>query len=173
MNVARAVLLGLVLALAGCGVTAPHRNPGYADLDGLSWRDVDATVSLSLGPTVLRFAASMIDDDPIARELLRNLDGVRVRVYEVEGDPVGIAADLDAMGLQLREVGWEPVVLIREAGESTHVLMKLEGQRIAGITVLTSDRVEVVLVNVMGELRPELFARAMAAVDVAVSDVDT
>lgn len=172
MIAVRIAVLGLVLALGGCGITAPHRNPGYADLDGLSWRDVDTRVSLSLGPAVLRLAASMVHDDPVARELLRNLDGVRVRVYEVDGDPAGIAADLNSMSAQLREVGWEAVILVREEGETTHVLMKLEGERIAGLTVLTSDSLEVVLVNVMGELRPDLFAQAMAAVDVPVPDID-
>ena len=45
-------------------------------------------------------------------------------------------------------------------------------ERIAGITVLTSDSLEVVLVNVMGELRPELFNQAMASVDVAVPSIE-
>ena len=172
MSPPRLIVLALVLSLAGCGVTAPHRNPGYADLDGLSWRDADATMSLSFGPTVLRFAANMIDDDPVARELLRNLDGVRIKVYQVDGDPVAIASDLNHMSAQLREDGWEAVILVREAGETTHVLMKIDQQRIAGLAVLTSDSLEVVLVNVMGELRPDLFQEAMAAIDAPVPDID-
>lgn len=172
MNRARWVLIVLLLSLAGCGVTAPQRGPGYADLDGLSLVDVDRSLSLSLGPTVLRLAAQGIDDDPLARELLRNLDGVRVRVYTVDGDPQAVAANLDAMGQRLREGGWEPVVRVREGGETTHVLMRLEQQHIAGITVLTSDSLEVVLVNVMGELRPELFSEAMLALELSVPPVD-
>lgn len=172
MNASRILILALLITLGGCGMTAPHRSPGYADLDGLSWRDVDTTVSLSLGPSVLRFAAAMIEDDPVARELLRNLDGIRVKVYAVDGDPAEIAADLDFMSSGLREQGWEPVILVREEGETTHVLVKIDQQRIAGLTVLTSDSLEVVLVNVMGELRPDLFAETMAVIDAPVPDID-
>lgn len=172
MNAARAVILGLSLALAGCGVMAPHENPGYADLDGLSWRDVDATVTLSLGPTVLRFAAAMVDHDPVARDLLRNLDGVRIKAYEVDGNPAEIAADLNSMSAQLQEEGWEAVILVREERETAHVLMKIDQQRIAGVTVLTSDSLEVVLVNVMGELRFDMFDEAMTAIEAPVPDID-
>ena len=172
MIVCRMIVLGLVLTMAGCGITAPHRNPGYADLDGLSWRDVDAKLSLSVGPSILRFASTMIEEEPAAREILRNLDGVRIRVYEVEGDPLEIAEDLNHMSAQLRHEGWEAVILMRDQGETTHVLIKIDQQRIAGLTVLTSDSLEVVLVNVMGEMRPDLFEETMVAIDASVPDID-
>ena len=168
----RGLVLATVIALTGCGVTAPHRASGYADLDGLSWRDLDRSLSLSLGPTVLRMLALGVDDDPMVRELLRNLDGVRVQAYRIEGDPDDVAEDLNAIGTRLRGAGWEPVIRVREAGETVHVLMKLEQARIAGLTVLASDSLEVVLVNVMGELRPELFGEAMAALEVSVPPLD-
>ena len=66
MILTRSVILCLALVLVGCGITAPHRNPGYADLDGLSWRDVDAKVSLSVGPSVLRFAANFVASGRLA-----------------------------------------------------------------------------------------------------------
>jgi hypothetical protein len=99
----------LVLLVTGCGITAPQSNIGFADLDALSWRDVDTTMTLSLGPTALGFAAAMVDDDPEVQLLLDSL----------------------------------------------------EGEKIAGMTVLTSDSAEVVLVNIMGEIQPEQFARVI------------
>lgn len=168
----RGLILALVIALAGCGVTAPNRGPGYADLDGLSWRDVDRSISLSLGPTALRLIAAGIDDDPGARELIRSLDGVRVRVYQIDGEPVAVAEDLEDMTDRLRQAGWEPVMRVRQGGETAHMLMKLEQQRIAGFTVLASDGLEVVLINVMGEIGPELFSEAMAAVAENVPPVE-
>lgn len=172
MTGVRGLILALLIALTGCGITAPHRGPGYADLDGLSWRDVDRSISLSLGPTVLRLIAAGIDDDPKARELVRSLDGVRVRVYQIDGEPVAVAEDLEAMTARLRQAGWEPVMRVRQGGETAHMLMKLEQERIAGLTVLASDGLEVVLVNVMGEIRPELFSETMAAVAENAAPVD-
>ncbi|MEM1413114.1 MAG: hypothetical protein AAGH19_12230, partial [Pseudomonadota bacterium] len=91
-RVLRPVLVaGLALALVGCGITAPRSNAGYADLDSLGMFDTDLTMSLSLGPTVLRFAARYTDDDPETQALLRSLDGVRVRIYEIDGDADRVA----------------------------------------------------------------------------------
>jgi hypothetical protein len=168
----RSVVLALVLALGGCGITAPQHSAGYADLDGLSWRDVDRTMNLSLGPTMLRIIAAGIDDDPRARELVRSLEGVRVRVYQIDREPVAVAENLEAMTARLRQTGWEPVMRVREGGETAHMLMKLEQERIAGLAVLASDGLEVVLINVMGDIRPELFSEAMATVAESVPPVE-
>ena len=68
--------------------------------------------------------------------------------------------------------GWQQVVLVREEAETTYVLMKVVEQRIAGLTVLNADHSEVVLVNVMGELQPEMLADTMAALDVPTPPID-
>ena len=44
-----------------------------------------------------------------------------------------------------------------------------DGERIAGLTVLVADRDEAVVVNVMGDLRPEMFSDTMVALDVDVT----
>ena len=104
-----ALVVALVLVLTGCGFMAPQRNAGYADIDRLSWRDVDTTMNLSIGPTLLRFAANMIEDDPQTRELLRSLDGVRIKIYRIEGDAFNVATDLDQASRELATQGWEPI----------------------------------------------------------------
>lgn len=167
-----AILLMLCISLGACGITAPQRDAGFADVDSLDWREVDHNFSLSLGPTLLGLAASVIEDDPQTEELLRSLYGVRVKVYHVEpGEAEAVSLDLNNMSKDLIEQEWEPVVLVREQGESTHMLVKMEGERIRGLTVLTSDGEEAVFVNVMGDLQPELFNQAIAALDVPAPEV--
>ena len=163
----------LLLALTGCGIVAPHNNPGYVDLDALSWRDVDTVMTLSFGPTALGLAAFAMGEDPVAQELLRSLDGVRIRIYEVEGDPEKVAADLNGLSLELRSLGWQPAVRVQEGKGVTHVLMKMSGEDIAGLTVLTSDSLEAVLVNVMGNLSPAQLDRAMVALELPDTSLDT
>lgn len=163
---AQAVFLAALLALAGCGLTAPHENPGFADLDSLGIFDVDNTITLSIGPALLHFAARHMDDDPETQALLRGLDGVRVRIYEIDGDALAVAARMDRMSLRLRRQDWQPVALVQEHGAHTWMLVKASGERIAGLTVISSDGHEAVIVNVMGDLRPELFGGAMAALDI-------
>ena len=172
MYLCKAGLVVLVVVLTGCGITAPQRNAGYADLDGLSMWDVDATMTLSIGPTLLSIASSSIEDNPQAKALVSQLDGVRVKLYEIEQDPLAVAESLGQMNARLTAQGWQQVVLVREEGETTYVLAKIIDGRIAGLTVLNADTTEVVLVNVMGELQPEMLGDTMAALDVPAPPLD-
>jgi len=159
---------GFLLLLAGCGLTAPRSSAGFADLDSLGMADTDRVMSLSLGPTVLRFAASHIDDDePEVRDLLRALDGIRIRIYEVDGDASRVAGRMERMNTKLQADGWEPVMLIREESETAFMLLRTDGQHILGMTVMVMDnRSEAVIVNLMGEIEPERFGDVMVALDV-------
>ncbi len=169
-----AIVLGLAaVLLSGCGLTAPRSNDGYADLDSLGVFDVDNTMTLSIGPSLLRFVARHTDDDPETQALLRGLDGVRIRIYEIDGNAERVAGRVNDMGAKLQQQGWEPVAVLREADETVHMLLKpvegRDGHRIAGLTVLVADQHEAVIVNVMGDLKPELFSDTMVALDVDVA----
>ena len=157
--------LTLALSLVGCGITASSNNEGYADLDSLGFRDVDTTMSLSLGSSLLRFASSNMEDDPETRMLLRNLDGVRITTYDIVGDGARVVERIDKMSQKLQKQGWVPVITVREEGERTVLLMKTRGERIVGLTVINCDAFEAVVVNVMGDLRPEMFAETIRLTD--------
>jgi hypothetical protein len=156
----------LAVTLAGCGLTAPHSSDGFADLDSLGITDVDNVMTISIGPTLLHFAARHIDDDPQTRALLRGLDGVRIRIYEIDGDADRVAKRTDRMQRRLQDQDWEPVMLVQESGERTYMLLKASGDRIHGLTVITADHDEAVIVNIMGDLRPEFFNDTMAMLEI-------
>ena len=168
---AKFALIVSSLGLLGCGLMAPQNNDGYADLDSLGMLDVDRSLTLSFGPTILNFAAVHVDDDPEIRALLRSLEGVRVKIYEIDGNANRVATRLQEMSLKLRAQNWEPVVLVQEDGEQVHMLVKITGDHISGLTVLASDAEEVVIVNIMGDLRPEFFATTMAALDIDTPEI--
>ncbi len=158
---------GLMLHLSACGITAPRTSEGFAELDSPGIFDTDNSVNLSIGPTLLHFAAAHIEDDPQTRDLLRDLDGVRIRVYEIERDSEQVALRVAGMQSRLRRAGWEPVMLIREQGEETHLLVKIQNERILGLTLLAMEaESEVVVINLMGEIRPQNFSKVMVALDV-------
>ena len=162
-------LLALVftaLTLTSCGITAPRSNEGFANLDSPGMSETDRTMSISLGPTTLRFAARFLDDDPETQALLRSLDGVRVRIYEVHGDPERIARNFDHMGSKLSKDGWSPVMLVREEGELVQMYAKPSGGHIRGLTIVSADGDEVVVVNIMGDIDPVYYQDVMVALDV-------
>ena len=166
-SVALLLILALTaLVLSSCGFTAPRSNEGYANLDSPGMSDTDRTMSLSLGKTTLRFAARFLDDEPETQALLRSLDGVRVRIYEVNGDSERIARNFEHMGNKLGNNGWQPVMLVREEGELVQMYAKPSGTGILGLTIVSADGDEVVVVNVMGDIEPEHFSDVMVALNV-------
>ena len=77
------------------------------------------------------------------------------------------------MSEHLREDGWEPVLLVREQDEEVHMLLRMVNHHISGMTVLVSDgESEAVIINLMGEIRPEQFGDVMVALDVDAPGVD-
>jgi len=165
------IVFGVCL-LVGCGITAPRSSEGYADLDSLGLADTDRVLALSIGPSLLRFVANHAEDDQATRELLRGLDGVRIRIYEIDGDAARVAARMEDMSRKLQAGGWQQVMQLRSEDERAHMLIKLVDQRICGMTVLVSDGdSEAVVINLMGELRPEQFADVMVALDVDAAGV--
>ena len=162
------VLLLIVIAflLSSCGITAPRSNEGYANLDSPGTTDTDRTLSLSFGPATLRFAARFLDDEPETQALLRSLDGVRIRIYEVTGDSGRISRNVERMGHKLDADGWQPVMLVREEGELVQMFAKPYGNHMKGLTIVSADDEEVVVVNIMGDIAPEHFNDVMVALNV-------
>ncbi len=135
INRSDVLVLALVLMafiLSSCGITAPRGNEGYANLDSPGMSDTDRTMSLSLGRFPLRLAARFLDDDPETQALLRSLDGVRIRIYEVHGDTDRIAQKFERMGNKLNNDGWESIMLVREEGELVQMYAKSSGTGIQG-----------------------------------------
>jgi len=168
-NPRRTVVFAAALALlmTGCGLTAPRGSDGFANLDSLGLSDTDRVFSLSLGPAILGFAANHVDDDPETQALLRNLDGVRIRIYEVDGDPLRVAARMSRMSDKLQADGWEPVMLVRQPDQQAHMLLRIVDGRIHGMTVLVlDDESEAVVINLMGDIQPDQFGDVMVAMDI-------
>ncbi|MEM9304830.1 MAG: DUF4252 domain-containing protein [Pseudomonadota bacterium] len=169
----RLVVLIAVLALTGCGISGNLRHhAGYAPFDSPKSWEADDVMAVSLGPLPLRIARVFVDEDEEGMEVLRALDAVRVYIYELDGDNQRINARLDATAKDLEAAGWSPMVAVREDDGFVRVLVAMEsGDQIDGMVVMVSEPDEVVLVNLMGDIRPELFSDYMAGMDVDVPPV--
>ena len=73
---------------------------------------------------------------------------------------------MERIGNRLQSDDWEPVLLVQEPGQHTQMLMRTSGDRIAGLVVLSLEPDEAVIVNIMGDLKPELFSKTMAQLKV-------
>jgi len=161
-----ALMILMVFALSSCGIMAPRSDPGYANLDSPGMNDTNRTFALSVGPTMLWFAARFLDDEPEVQGLLRSLEGVRVRTYEVYGDIDRIKRNFTRMGNKLLDDGWQPVVLVREEGDLVQMYAKSDSTGIGGLTIVSADDYEVVVVNIMGDIDPVYYRNIMLALDI-------
>lgn len=170
-SIARSVLLLLCTwMLAGCGFTGNlYGDPGYASFDSPGLFDTDRVVALSLGPLPLRLARIVIDDDedPEAAMFLKHLDAVRIYVYEIDRNPEQVKQRMQSTVDRLEQDGWQPVVAIRDDGELVRVLFRMINEdQIRGMVVMVQDEEELVLINLIGDLKPEMFNSYMNGLDI-------
>ena len=162
----------LALVVGACGVTAGslRGDPGYADLDYPGWREADKEFGLSLGPLPLRFAAWVIPDDeePELTNMLRELKGIRIRIYAVQGDEQRVFDRISKSGRQLEEKGWDRLVTVNDDDENVLVMVKADDDKISGMAVLVADVDEAVFINMIGNIRPEFFNEILENVEVDV-----
>jgi hypothetical protein len=153
----------------GCGLTASSHNEGFADLNSLQMpASVDHQLTLSLGPSVIWLAARFAGHEPEIQAVLRGLDGVRIKVYDITGDADGAATELGMLSNELQGQNWEPVLRVKEDGEQADLLVKTSDETVLGLVLLVIDDTEAVVINVMGELQPEQLAGTLAALDLSV-----
>ena len=160
-----------VLALGACGFTGNFRfNPGYADLRSPGLRDTNRAFALSLGPLPIRMARVFVADDPELSGILDDLKGVRVYIYDVDGNVDRVGGRIQAARTRLIEAGWQPVVAVRDDGGLASALVRLDEEPnvMRGLVVMFQDDEEVVFVNLIGAIKPETFALAMNELGVDV-----
>ena len=165
--------LGLTVlgaALAGCGITGGLRgNLGYARFGKLDVEGADREFALSLGPLPLKIAKVFVSHDPELASLLKGVRAVRVYSYAVEGhdDDGAAAAHLDVITERLVREGWDQIVAVRDDGERVAALVRMAkgSPAIRGVAVVVYDEDELMLVNVIGNIRPQSFGMLMAELD--------
>jgi len=157
------------LADAPQGEPAITENPAYLDFSTLDAEYGEPRVMVNLSATLLRLASAIPQDDPAAAETLRNLDAVRVHVYDTHGNPGPATERMQRVAESLGAAQWDNIVRVRDEGEFVDVYLKQNGERILGLTVMAVDGEETVFVNVLGDIDP---AQLQAVVDGVDLDFD-
>lgn len=155
----------LLVLTSACGITASLRNPGYVNFDEAHYNGLRRDTSISIGPALLGVAAQHVDDDPNAQVLLAALDGVRVKVYHIDGKAnlAQLVGHLNALADSMDD-SWQQVVRVQEDDSTTHILIKHSSEAILGLAILAVDQEELVFVNVMGELTPAMLQELSPAI---------
>jgi len=159
------ITLSLTGLLALLAVTLPAlaAHPGKVDLSFLDDKfGASPAVTVDLNDWLLRLGSEAVKDDP-ELAALRGLESLQVRIYHSASEKLRkVGAD---MAVDLGRQGWQKVVSVREADEHVDVLIKPDGDNIAGFTVLAAgDDGDAVFVNGYGKISPKDLARMVDGV---------
>jgi hypothetical protein len=163
--------MALVLPLTACGVTGNFRHdPGYVDSDALQRLESDSRLALSFGPLPLRLAGWVLDEDDAEIEsMIAELRGVRVHVFEGLRDADEVARGVEELQARLLGDGWHSVVSVRDGAERVSVLLRPGAEGTAhGAAVIIHEPNEVVLVNLIGNVRLDLMGGYMSELGVRI-----
>jgi hypothetical protein len=162
------VLAGLVSFSAHAQESDMQSLPGYVDFGALDSVYGEPRVRISIGGSLLKFMAAVSRDEPEAAELMRNLEGVRVNVYSTAGKTDAAVEQITRVKKVLMNEAWEPIVQVQEQNEDVQIFVKVEEDRMQGLTVMTVNEEEAVFINILGEMDPAQLAAVMSQLHVDV-----
>jgi hypothetical protein len=166
---------GLSLAFAAA-VHASDNEAGYIDIGKLVPSPDGEFVEVNLSPGLLKFAAKVAaKEDPEAAELLGNIKQVHVNVVGLDAtNRAGNVAKIEAIRTQLENQGWMQIVSVRDkkSGDNVDIHVKHRGEEaIEGLVVTVIDgKGEAVLVNIVGDIRPEQLSKLATRLHIAGLD---
>ena len=174
-SILKTFLTGALCALVSMPVLAQEDElkdlPGFIDFGDLSSAYGEPKISINIGGTLLQFVGLMSEDsNPETSEMMSQLKGVRVFGYPIEEDPTVARQKFGEVKSTLKSKGWEPVVQVNEDDEQVLIYMKMDGNAMEGMTVMTVDDEEVMFINIIGKLDPKQLGKVMDGLDV---DIDS
>jgi hypothetical protein len=160
---ASAAVAALIFASAAASPAADP-TPGYVDFGKIAPSTEGKFVEVNLPEGLLKFASMFASkQEPQAAEVLRNIKHVRVNVVELsDANRSQIIERVKAVRQELETSGWTQIVNVREQpkGDDVQIFAKMHGaEAIEGLVVtVIEDNHEVVLVNIVGDIKPEQIA---------------
>ena len=141
-------------ALADRDVT---KLPGYVPFDkNAILGDIDATVEINLSEPMLKFmaGAASIADQEFA-ETLNGIVDVRVKVFELDSiDAEHAQTKIKGLVKWLDKNEWSRIVHVEEEFETVNIYIRLDGDTMAGLTLVVASESELVFINIVGVIDP-------------------
>jgi len=155
-----AMLLAAMISLTAPAGTAP----GFVEFGKLNPPGKGAEfVEVQLRSNLINIAARLVErHEPEAARLLRSVELVQVKVVGItDGNREDLEKLLGQVRTELEGKNWERNVTVQgKEGEDVAVYTKTRGSdALSGVTITVRDARNVVLVNVVGDIKPEEVAK--------------
>lgn len=151
-------------------------HPGYFPIEDLGILPAESiNLEINLPGAMLKFIAAATDeDDPDLSRIAENLKSIRVRGAEL--DQAGlerVRSGFQNAAQKLKTAGWSSMVRVREEDEEVYIFFKEEGGQMLGLTVLTLEDEEAMLINLVGNIDPSDLSGLAEGLDLDLPDIDS
>ena len=163
-----------LLSVPGLAQQMEFENmPGYIDFGSLDAIYGEPRVMINIGGPLMKLmaAAAASSDEPQASALMRDLEGVRVNIYNTGGNTQPALAQMNEAKAALEAEEWVPIVQVREEGEDVQMFSKIEGDLMQGMAIMVVNQEEAVFLNILGSIDPAQVGSVMKQLHVDV-DID-
>jgi hypothetical protein len=174
MKIILFALLAWVLSVSAIAQQADFENaPGHVDFASLNEIYGEPRVMINIGGPLMQLmaAAAASSDDPQVGALMRELEGVRINVYDTVGNLAPALAQMAEAKSALEAEQWQPVIQVKEEKENVQMFSKIEGGLMQGLAVMVVNEEEAVFLNILGTIDPAQVSKLMGHLNVDV-DVD-
>lgn len=152
----RLAALAFLVVAGAAAANAQTAKIQTSSLDHLMAK-ASETVDVDIDESLMRLTSKIFNskdpDEARVKELVGGLKGIHVRVLEFEKEGEFVAADLEAIRVQLRGPGWNKLVNVRSRKEgSVDVYLMTSGNQVLGLAVLASGAKQIAVVNILGNI---------------------
>lgn len=151
------LVIGFWLAPALVEAQLNMDHPGYFPIEELSiFPEESLNLEINLtGPMIQFIALATDEEEPELSRLVEELKSIRVRGADLDSiDSDNLKAGIRAAADKLAADGWISMVRIREDDEEIYIYFKDQDGEMAGLTVLSLDGDEGMLINLVGKIDP-------------------
>lgn len=172
MKILYVVLTGLLLSmpvLAEEGDASPMT--GQVDFNSLQAIYGEPRVMIDIAGPLLKLIAAASKHDPKAQAIMRDLEGVKVKVYNTGGNLEPALEQMSQAKSALEADAWQPIVQVKDEGENVQMFARIEDDKMHGMAVMVVNAKEAVFLNFLGTIDPAEVGKVMQQLPVDV-DVD-
>jgi hypothetical protein len=152
-------VLALTITLLPLATVAQGARIKMPDFSGLAAKAKES-VDISLDGDRLKSAGSFMggakgsQSDAEFQELIKNLQGVYVKVFSFEKPGEYSMRDIDTVVRQVEREGWNKLMSVRSGEERVEMWMR-DNHEDGGMFFVASEPTELVLINIVGKVNLE------------------
>ena len=159
--------LSVLAAIAALGLALPAmpaepelQIPNFSHLRSKAIESVDVTLDGFLLRVAKQFARADGEGDA-ALALLDDIKSVRVRSFDFVSDDAYSRDDVDSVRRQLSAPGWSALAEVRQrdAKSDVGVFLNTDSVKVLGLAVVASDPRSFTIVNIVGNIDLDKFAK--------------